>query len=93
MSQPERQRNGLRSLYNLSRALCRAVNFFSPALRLQYRNNQAILNALALVESVCSILPVLEDELAYDGINEDIPSNPLDIPGADPSAPTAPDAP
>lgn len=93
MSQPERQRNGLRTLYNISRALCRAVTFFAPALRLQYRNNEQVLNALTLVESVCSILPVLEDELVFSGVNEDIPANPNDIPGVTPNAPLVPPIP
>lgn len=91
--QPERQRNGLRTLYNISRALCRAVTFFAPALRNQYRNNPQVIQALELAESVCSILPILEDELAYEGVNADIPTNPIDIPGADADALPAPPVP
>lgn len=89
--QPEKRRDGLRTLYNVSRTLCRVVTLFAPGLRLKYRDNESVLNAIALAESVCSILPALEDAFVFTGVNEDIPDNPSQIGGVTPNAPLPPE--
>jgi hypothetical protein len=85
-----RERSGERTLLNIARALCRAVTFFSPFLRRKYANNEAVLNAIALCESVCAILPVLEDIQSVGGFNDPIVQDPSSTPGINPNAPAAP---
>lgn len=77
-----KSRDGLRSMYDVSRTLCRIVTTFGPFLRSKYAGNVQVLTALEAAEAACTlIVPNLEAELVTGGENDDIPADINNIPG------------
>lgn len=49
-------RNGVPTLLNISRIMCRYVSVFAPGLRNQFSGNPALLAALLAAETACGLL-------------------------------------
>lgn len=52
------ERNGLKKLVALAKAICATLAIFGPKLRERYGDNQALMTALDLAEVACTALAV-----------------------------------
>ena len=85
-----RQRDGLQSINKLAKQMCLLVNTFGPIIELKYRGNPAVLTALEVARTACTIVPSLDSVLIVGGDNDVPASDPADIVGIDPTAPAPP---
>lgn len=87
-------RDGLPSLLEFSRQLCRIVSAFAPIIRAKFPNNAELLLALTSAETMCGLLPdAIRDAMIAEGDNAPVITDPTEIPGVDPAAPPAPTPP
>lgn len=85
-------RDGLKKLITLAKAMCATVATFSALLLKKYPGNETIAALLAAIAAVCALIPDLEAEfLIPGGDNDPVIDDPTATPGIDPSAPPAPD--
>ena len=85
-------RDGLKKLIILAKAMCATVAAFSALLLKKYPDNPLITSLLAAIAAVCALIPDLEAEFIIpEGDNDPIEEFPEDTPGIDPSLPPAPD--
>jgi hypothetical protein len=50
------RRNGIFSIREVARNMCRLITFFEPVLRAQYPNNTALQAALSAAMAACGVL-------------------------------------
>lgn len=85
-------RDGLKKLILLAKAMCATVAAFSALLLKKYPDNPLIASLLTAIAAVCALIPDLEAEFIIpEGDNEAIEDAPETTPGIDPSLPPAPD--
>ncbi|HEY9664894.1 MAG TPA: hypothetical protein V6C65_41165 [Allocoleopsis sp.] len=83
-------RDGLKKLITLAKAMCVTVATFSAILTRKYPGNETIVALLAAIAAVCALIPDLENEfLIPGGDNDPVLDDPAGTPGIDPSAPPA----
>lgn len=83
-------RDGIDKLVKLGKAMCRAVQLFTPLLLKKYPDNELIKDLIAAIGVVCSLLPDVENEfLIPEGTNEVPLDDPSEIIGINPSLPPA----
>lgn len=85
------KRDGVTTLINLAKTLCRIVNAFAFVIEAKYSDKPAIMALLTACRNLCDLLPAAQDEF-YDpqGENEGMVEDPTEIPGIDPGAPLPP---
>lgn len=85
------QRDGVTTLINLAKTLCRIVNAFAFVIEAKYSDKPAIMALLTAARNLCDLLPAAQDEF-YDpqGENDGMVENPSEIPGINPDAPAPP---
>ena len=80
-------KDGLRKLVTLAKAMCATVAAFSALLLKKYPNNETIIALLAAIAAVCALIPEVESGfLETTGDNQDITEDPDSAAGIDPSA-------
>jgi hypothetical protein len=85
-------RDGLKKLIILAKAMCATVATFSALIIKKYPDNELITSLLAAIAAVCALIPDLEAEFILpEGDNDPIEEFPEDTPGINPSLPPAPD--
>lgn len=85
-------RDGLKKLITLAKAMCATVAAFSALLLKKYPGNETIAALLTAIAAVCALIPEVESEFIVNtGDNDPILDDPGLTPGIDPSAPPAPD--
>lgn len=85
-------RDGLKKLITLAKAMCATVAAFSALLLKKYPDNELISSLLTAIAGVCALIPEVESEFIVNtGDNSDVVEDPTDTPGIDPSAPPAPE--
>lgn len=88
------QRDGVTSIINLAKTMCRLVNTFKPIILQKYGENVAIVGLITAIDGLCEALPAAQSAF-YDpqGDNIDIAENPELTPGINPAAPEPPPLP
>ena len=85
-------RDGLKKLITLAKAMCVTVATFSALILKKYPDNELITSLLAAIAVLCALIPEIEAQFLVDtGNNDPALSDPEDLPGIVPSAPPAPD--
>lgn len=85
-------RDGIKKLVTLAKAMCTTVALFSALILKKYPDNELISSLLAAIAVLCALIPEVEAEFLVDtGNNDPALEDPGDLPGIDPSAPPAPD--
>lgn len=80
-------KDGLKKLITLAKAMCATVAAFSALLLKKYPDNELIAALLVAIQGVCALIPEVESEfLETTGDNSDPLENPDGIPGIDPGA-------
>jgi hypothetical protein len=83
-------RDGLKKLIILAKAMCATVAAFSALLLKKYPDNALVASLLTAIAAVCALIPDLEAEFIIpDGDNQDIEDAPETTPGINPSLPPA----
>lgn len=85
-------RDGLDKIVILAKVLCRLVQSFTAILLKKYPNNTTITALLAAINTLCLLIPDVENEFLVEGGTNEIPlDSPELIPGINPGLPPAPD--
>lgn len=85
-------RDGIKKLVTLAKAMCATVAAFTPLLLKKYPNNATIAALLAAIQGVCALIPEVENEFLIDTGENDVPlEDPSLIPGINEGLPPAPD--
>jgi hypothetical protein len=85
-------KDGLRKLVTLAKAMCATVAAFSALILKKYPDNPLIASLLTAIAAVCALIPEIESEFIEDtGNNDPALEDPANLPGIDPSAPPAPE--
>lgn len=85
-------RDGLKKLIILAKAMCATVAAFSALLLKKYPDNPLIASLLTAIAAVCALLPDLEAEfLITTDDNPEVELDPEGTSGINPSLPPAPD--
>lgn len=84
------ERDGYDKMLALAKVLCRLVQQFKAIIIAKYPDSTPILALLVAIESMCALLPEADAEFTALSLNQSTPpSDPTEVPGADPSAPPA----
>lgn len=83
-------KDGLKKLITLAKAMCATVAAFSALLLRKYPDNPTIAALLTAIAGVCALIPEVESEfIETTGDNSDPLEDPDGVAGIDPSAPPA----
>lgn len=81
-------KDGLKKLLVLAKAMCATVAAFSAILLRKYPGNETIAALLTAIAAVCALIPEVESEFIQgEGDNSDALEDSSGIAGIDPSAP------
>jgi len=85
------QRDGMTTLMNLAKTMCRLVQIFKPLIMQKFSGSVPIMALITAIEGVCEALPAAQASF-YDpqGDNVDITEDPASTPGINPGAPEPP---
>ena len=80
-------KDGLKKLITLAKAMCATVAAFSALLLRKYPGNETIAALLTAIGAVCALIPEVESEfIEVTGDNSDPLEDPAGTPGVDNSA-------
>lgn len=80
-------RDGLKKLLTLAKAMCATVATFSALILKKYPDNELIAGLLTAIAAVCSLIPELEGSLDFTEGENDVPTETPELtPGLDSGA-------
>lgn len=88
------KRDGMTTIINLAKTMCRLVQLFKPLILQKYSGSAPIMALITAIDGLCEALPAAQSDF-YDpqGENSDIEENPEETPGINPGAPPEPPQP
>lgn len=86
------QKDGLNTLLNLCKAMCRLIQQWEPVIREKYGDNDAIIALLDLNLELCALLPAADIAFKEISLDQTLPpADPSEAAGINPDAPDAVD--